>query len=988
MVDSGSDLELCDAAARGRSPDEGGPAALELLGEWRRVLGGGEPLRRLLRLRGQRTPRTRLLSAQGVASDVAWRSWLEGWLRASNAARPAEVDPEDPLALLRDHVLSQLDRALASEALELAELLGSSAQRALHADLDRQLRALIDPCLGELAAALPAARLLAPEALAPRLLADAAGDGLRPLLRRWPALARLLATRAVCWVESLRELLVRLSADLPALAARFGAEAALAGGPPVEALECGLGDPHHRGRRVAALQLRGGLRLAYKPRPLDGEQLYDDVLAAAAAADPRLAQRRLRLLARPDYGWVEWVEAEPVVEGAAAARLALRLGAHLAHAHALGLHDLHEENLLLAGEWPVLVDLECCLAAPLGEPSPPPPAVAHDLPDTLVFARWNGWGDRWQPGGLLQPAWAGAQRDALCEGYRLALAWWCSLVGALDGDLFGEGSPLRRARRARGRLVIRPTHAYRRLLAQAQRPAALTDIRRFDGRLDALARGDWGGAVPAALWGPLLEAERAALHRLDIPCFEVRADSRALFCGGQRVHDSALGHAPLERLRARLASLAELADGRGERCLAAALAPPLAPRGAAADAARAIARHLVAQALIGPDGGRWLGRRLEPARGLLHTAPLDEGLYAGNAGVALFLLAAGRLLVEPEAEALGEATLRRCAQSRQGMDGWGFAEGLAGRLLALTLAGALTDEPRWAESARALASADGAMALTAALDAARRPADVVSEHGNELPHGGLDLYGGLAGLALACSACGAGTLASRAAEALAARLPGPGEPLLAGLAHGASGIAAALARCAVGAADADLARRLWASARAWLERERSLFSAAHGEWRDRRFEAATFTSAWCHGAPGVLISRQTLRAAARCRPAELELDEPLAQDLARAAARTRAFVDRSLHAACCGEAGRVEALALLGDAPAARARAEALAAAAAADGAWSLALQPPQAPSTPGLYQGLAGVGWALLRAAPGGDRLPSPLAPWLLSNSAAGVVD
>src|SRR5262249_26293281 len=68
--------------------------------------------------------------------------------------------------------------------------------------------------------------------------------------------------------------------------------------------------------------------------------------------------RTLAVLDREEYGWMEFAAAEPCQTPAEVARFHERLGGLLAVLYALAATDCHYENLIAAGEHPVVVDLE------------------------------------------------------------------------------------------------------------------------------------------------------------------------------------------------------------------------------------------------------------------------------------------------------------------------------------------------------------------------------------------------------------------------------------------------------------------------------------------------------------------------------------------------------------------------------------------------------------------------------------------------------
>jgi lantibiotic modifying enzyme len=188
--------------------------------------------------------------------------------------------------------------------------------------------------------------------------------------------------------------------------------------------------------------------------------------------------------------------------------------------------------------------------------------------------------------------------------------------------------------------------------------------------------------------------------------------------------------------------------------------------------------------------------------------------------------------------------------------------------------------------------------------------------------------------------------------------PGPdgGRPLL-GLAHGAGGIAAALAQLALVVPDPRFVR----TARRALAYERAHFDAEVANWPDLRGDDGTdhrlarFGWAWCHGAPGVGMAR---------------LMTPLdgmQEDVTAATASTEAHGFGGFHNLCHGDLGNAELLLLAGDERGARRRAHAVLATG------SRLCGAPGGVETPSLMTGIAGIGYQLLRLADPRD-VPSVL--------------
>src|SRR6266849_4245137 len=85
---------------------------------------------------------------------------------------------------------------------------------------------------------------------------------------------------------------------------------------------------------------------------------FQDLLDWANAQGVSPPFRTLRILDEGDYGWVEFVSAVTCVSAEELKRFYRRQGGYLALLYLVHATDFHFENLIAAGEHPVLIDLE------------------------------------------------------------------------------------------------------------------------------------------------------------------------------------------------------------------------------------------------------------------------------------------------------------------------------------------------------------------------------------------------------------------------------------------------------------------------------------------------------------------------------------------------------------------------------------------------------------------------------------------------------
>jgi lantibiotic modifying enzyme len=192
------------------------------------------------------------------------------------------------------------------------------------------------------------------------------------------------------------------------------------------------------------------------------------------------------------------------------------------------------------------------------------------------------------------------------------------------------------------------------------------------------------------------------------------------------------------------------------------------------------------------------------------------------------------------------------------------------------------------------------------------------------------------------------------------------------MAHGAAGMAIAWFRLA----EASGRAAFRAAGREALAFERGAFDRAAGGWPDFRFGktdgAVPCSTMWCHGAPGIGLSRLALL--------DLEDDPAFIGEIEAAISATKHYGMRHADHLCCGNFGRIDLLveaghrfgdaALLGTAAAA---AEARLDLRAARGSFGLSCDDAPEWLKPSLFRGIAGLGYELLRIAAPGD-VPSVL--------------
>jgi type 2 lantibiotic biosynthesis protein LanM len=500
----------------------------------------------------------------------------------------------------------------------------------------------------------------------------------------------------------------------------------------------------------------------------------------------------------------------------------------------------------------------------------------------------------------------------------------------------------------------------------------------------------------------MVRSEGRDLRQGDIPYFETRTDSRHLWDGQGRDLGPLLAESGMEGIERRLADLAEASTLRqvalvhhtfelraAEKGMRPRLRsdlgdwPPTpsetggasvgeASPEACLETAQQIADDLRHRAFIDPRGARWWApRRLGAGRWTLSEAGPD--LYYGVSGLALFyrqLAEIGGRSVDVEMAEATEATLRhqlslngeRLAdlglRSIGAYSGWG---GVLYSLMFLARHGGRDDLLELAEhhltDVQSLVSVDERFDIVALLRlAALRPASAA-----------LDL----------AERCGERLLAHGQRQELGMGWPPPegSRGPLAGLSHGAAGIAWALWELAAVTAG-ESRERYFAAALAAFDYEDGLYDEVRGNWPDLRAKPEEHDDhrllAWCHGAPGVGLARlASIEALASAGWLDEPLGRRLRRDVQRAVDSTWQRGFGLTHCLCHGDLGNLDFLfeaAAEGFLPAGVHSVAAL----RRGGGRILAsvrtqgclLGTPGGTDPPGLLVGRAGIGWGLLRLA------------------------
>ncbi|MDJ0590935.1 MAG: type 2 lanthipeptide synthetase LanM family protein [Pleurocapsa sp. MO_226.B13] len=563
--------------------------------------------------------------------------------------------------------------------------------------------------------------------------------------------------------------------------------------------------------------------------------------------------------------------------------------------------------------------------------------------------------------------------------------------------LLATESPLAALQHQQVRFIFRATRVYFILLQKTWAPDYLKNGADYSIELDHLSQAFLVASEKPHAWA-IRKAEIRAMEQLDIPFFTARANSDRLSLNNIQEIPQYFKQPSYQQVLEQLQSLDETDLARQVAIIQGSFSARVAQatnketqqwQGESTEIlsaeeliaqAKAIANELESRAIQDPDGSlNWIGMGFVPEAERYQLQLLNDSLYDGRCGVALFLAALDRVTGDSRYGNLSLRVLQSLRQHLKTLDlesqrrfarltGLGGATGLGSIIYALVkIAQFLGDETLLTE-ARVLADS-----IAPEMIAADRQLDIISGAAGTIL-GLLSLYRVTDEVSIleTAIACGQHLLSQQISDRGTPKAwKTIREKPLAGFSHGAAGIAYALLRLYSITQEPNYLE----AALEGIDYERSIFWATKANWPDFRElqpgKEPFFPVQWCHGAAGVGLAR--LGSLDILNTPEIE------QEIEIALQTTQKQGVQAIDHLCCGNFGRVEVL-LVGAQRYSRPdwrqvalqQATSVVARAKQTGVYRLFSNLPNSVFNPGFFQGTAGIGYELLRLA--NDDLPSVL--------------
>ncbi len=477
------------------------------------------------------------------------------------AAPPVEQPPEQPAASAFVGPFVSAAAFFLTSRLENDAVLGPEAWAELERELARELAACAEQVVTlELNLWKAAPTLATASSWITGLDRRTYGE----ILVTYPALARILAERALLWVDRVCALVARFTRDGHALHESL----AVPPGARVVSVQSTLGDPHLGGGTALILHLEPGPTIVYKPRPVDAEAYLLELDHWLAARNPELGLRLMPVIPRQGYGWMGFAPHRACRSMEEIEKFYRCAGRLLGILHLLCGTDMNHENIIAMGDAAVPIDTEMLFTPQLHPDEhearstvldtlllPTPAAERPDHPADpcglgSCTGSWNSRG-QWfasqhQPrlGDRRVPAHehAAAIDEGFTAIYRAALRH--------ERELIAQSGPLERAASIITRIVRLTTVQYARILGASFQPELLRAGYRRGALLESLTRGLWTVEHDGARQARTVRLDEIrSLLVGDVPYFQIRADAAGAPVGFVR--------SGLDRARRRIERLSE-----------------------------------------------------------------------------------------------------------------------------------------------------------------------------------------------------------------------------------------------------------------------------------------------------------------------------------------------------------------------------------------------------------------------------------------------
>ena len=130
----------------------------------------------------------------------------------------------------------------------------------------------------------------------------------------------------------------------------------------IQVINTGNGDTHQYGKSVAEIILCDGSKILYKPHQMKIDERFAELMIwLNSNVDGMLDTLNPNIVCGENYGFAEFIRCKECISEDEVREFYIRCGETLAVLYSLNASDIHYENIISCGKYPVLIDLETLL---------------------------------------------------------------------------------------------------------------------------------------------------------------------------------------------------------------------------------------------------------------------------------------------------------------------------------------------------------------------------------------------------------------------------------------------------------------------------------------------------------------------------------------------------------------------------------------------------------------------------------------------------
>lgn len=176
---------------------------------------------------------------------------------------------------------------------------------------------------------------------------------------KYIVLTRLLSTTTLFFITNIQNMLIRIFTDEQELMDQFGIQ-----NFTIESIKLGEGDTHQQGNTVSIITFSGDKNIVYKPKRLQINLAFNKLIDWLNTQGI-LELRGVNTAVHDDYAYEEHIAYKPCSSLDEVESYYKRFGQLMAVIQLLNGTDIHMENLISHGQYPVIIDLETLIQQPM-----------------------------------------------------------------------------------------------------------------------------------------------------------------------------------------------------------------------------------------------------------------------------------------------------------------------------------------------------------------------------------------------------------------------------------------------------------------------------------------------------------------------------------------------------------------------------------------------------------------------------------------------